>query len=134
MAKPKPQKPNETQRRYSPPAWGYKYVLAVLDPEIRPTKTARCEAIGIDRTTLWTAEKDAQFVEWFQQQILLQMHDAHEVRTALVRKCLSGDVEAIRLYLEKYGNYVPTTRTILDGLGDPSQLSDKQLADIAGIL
>ena len=95
---------NKTQRPYRPPKWAAAYVSACLDMTITPTKTARCEAINIDRGTLWLAEAKPEFVEWVNERLQRALQSsAHDVRMALVRMCMKENLEAICKYHVKSG-------------------------------
>lgn len=106
---------NKDGQKWEPPEWGWRYIAAMLDPEVKPTISARCHAIGISRSSFYEAQGSAQFVQWLEAQLMQVVGTEHqEVRTALVRKCVTGDLEAIRLWHELYGNYIPTERRIVD--------------------
>lgn len=119
------------------PKWKRDYLEACLDPEIKPTITARCESIGIDRTTYYRWIERPAFVAWFKEQMEAVSADiAPEhalVRRALLRKCLSGDMEAIKHWNEFYGAFIPSHRVVVES-EQVGSLSDEQLDQLAAIL
>ena len=135
MTRPKKNKePRVKQYRirqpYKPPEWAERYIRAALDWEIKPTISARCESIGIDRGTFYHQMGDPRFVEWFEAAMCRAVEsEQREVRSALLRNCVKGDLEAIKLWHQLYGHYIPTERRIVDG--DLASLSDRQLMELA---
>ena len=127
--------PPEPAQTYLAPDWAWRYVLSVLDVEVKPTITARCEQVGIDRHTFYDATKNPDFVVWLNNTLeRLILGEGPEIRSALRRKCLSGDIEAIKLWHELYGKYVPTTRQIVKDEREISELGNAELSEIARIL
>lgn len=124
---------DEMRRSYRPPAWAWRLVRAFLDPDVKPTIQARCDDAGVHKMTFYRHLRKPEFVTWFkgllQEGLLSEMSD---VRQAHLRLCLEGDLEAIRLWYERYGEFVPTSRHIIDG--DLSELSDGALEQIERIL
>lgn len=121
---------DKSKRTWYPPKWAHAYVSVCLDPEIAPVKSKRCEVVGIERSTLWNAEKDPRFVAWFDAKMKSVIAgESRDVRTALLRQCLGGNLEAIKLYHELYERYIPTERKIFEG--DIDGLSNQQLAELA---
>jgi hypothetical protein len=121
--------PEPLPEGFTPPGWWWKYLAACLDPEVAPTFSARCKASGIARTTLVAARKKGQFITWLQQQMASAVgEESGEIRRALFRRALKGDLDAIELWHRLYEDYVPAQRNIFEG--DPSkirELSDQQL-------
>jgi hypothetical protein len=133
---PKPESgDNVSQQDWLPPKWAWAYVRSCLDVDVAPRDAARAKAAGIDRTTLWKALKDPRFVAWSEEQIQKQLSSEHrEVRRALLKKCVSGDTDSIRLWHELYGDYIPTSRQIVDGNINFDKVGDRELSEIARIL
>lgn len=131
--KAKTQPTNKPEPIYQPPAWGFRYLAACIDWELRQTKSARCKAAKIGRTTLYEAEQDDRFVRWLDDHLGRMVTTEHrEVKTSLLRLCMRGDLEAIKLWHQLYGDYIPTERRIVDGaLGN---IDDKALDQISRIL
>ncbi len=120
---------DKTPQGFRPPGWAWNLLRAYLDPTVNPTVSDRCRHAGIDRKTFYARLKRPEFVEWFkrmlQEGLLSEMSD---VRQAHFRECLKGNLEAIRLWYERYGEFVPTERHIFDG--DLSRLPDAVLDEI----
>jgi len=131
---------NESLRKWTPPAWAWKYVSACLDPAVKPTKTARCAEIGISRVALWKQERREEFVTWIAEQIQAKLGmDRAEVRTSLVRACIFGQgeqqLEAIRLYFELFGTGAQRPPIVVeDGKDDLEYLNEREISDITSIL
>lgn len=124
---------NGTPQKYKAPAWAERYVALSLDWEIKPTISARCEILGIERSTFYRALRKPEFVAWLQHQSTNAIAgEKREIRLALLRKCLTGDIEAIRLWHELYEQYIPATRPTQPGTGENLEnADDARLADIA---
>ena len=78
-----------------------------------------------------------EFVAWYNDQMSRAVLDEHrEIRMALIRKCVAGDLDAIKFWHEIYGEYIPTQRQILDRQGerDITELTNGELSEIARIL
>jgi len=124
---------NKTEQVYQPPAWAFRYLGACLDWDIKQTKSERCKAARIGRTTLYLAEQDERFVQWLNDRLTRVIASEHrEVRTALLRLCIGGHLEAIKLWHQLYGDFIPTERRIFDG--DLSGVPDKTLDEIYRLL
>ena len=120
---------------YEPPDWAWHYVLAVLDVEVKPTISERCAVAGVRRNSYYDAVKDPRFVTWINDAIeRVVIAEGPEVRAALRRKCLAGDIEAIKFWYEIYGKYIPTSRSIVKDERDLTELTDAELAKIARVL
>ncbi len=143
MPKPKKERKNDKQgqagevdksgRIYRPPAWAYRYLSACLDIEIKPTISGRCEAAGISRQTFYDARRDERFVRWLNAELSREMAADHrEVRSSLLRLCVQGNLEAIKLWHQLDGDFIPTERRILDG--DLSGVPDRTLDEVYRIL
>lgn len=118
------------ERKYIPPDWAYRYLSACLDWEIKATISARCAAAKMSRTTLYEALNDNRFVQWLDDRLSQIVKSEHrEVKTSLLKLCMKGDLEAIRLWHQLYGDFIPTERKIVDG--DVSRLSDQKLLELA---
>jgi hypothetical protein len=134
---------DKSQQIYRPPAWGWRLVHAFLDPEVKPTVLARCEEAKVNRASYYRKLRDFQFVSWFSG-LLAQgaLTEAGDVRQALFKQCLLGSIEAIRLWYQVYGKFIPTDKTIFDRGGrsqgdlidDVTKLTDEELRTIYEIL
>jgi len=115
----------KNQENYVPPKWGLRYVKAVLDPEVKPTITARCENAQINPTTLWKAEKNEQFNDWLKGELSKGLGiEIGDARQALHRQMRLGNMEAIKFWYQRYGDFIPTERLIVkdgDLSGVPSE-------------
>lgn len=69
------------------------------------TEEEKAEHIGISRTTLWRYWKDKRFCKAVAAAADLMFEKAQPlVSSALVRKAISGDVAAIRLFFQLRGD------------------------------
>jgi len=65
------------------------------------------EEIGVARSTIWRWHQNSDFVGWINNQGFEMLKSSlNGVYRALVRKAESGDVQAIKLYLENIGEFV----------------------------
>ena len=128
---------DKPRQPYRPPHWAWNLLRAFLDPSVPPTVTARCASAGITRDKFYRYLKKPEFVEWLDRtRADAVVSDALEVRQAHLRKCLTGDLEAIRLWYERYDkDFAPTQRHIFEG-PEPEldQLPDESLEQIAEVL
>lgn len=119
---------HKTPHIYRPPKWAPLYLAAMLDPDTKPSVAARCEFAGIDRGTFYDALKRPKFVEWLDREFeAATKSEIGEVRKALVKMCLKENLEAVRLYLERYDHGKPAGP--IDE--DFATASNKKLSDIA---
>lgn len=126
-----PEERNRSGQKYEPPPWAWRYLSACLDVEVTPTISKRCEVAKISRDSYYRARKDKDFVRWMNEQLSENFAEEHrEVRSSLLKQCMKGDLQAIQLWHQLYGDFVPTERKILE-TGDLSTLSDQQLAELA---
>ena len=51
-------------REWKPTEKMIRYLYAMFDPEIKPTKVERCAKAGVDPTTIWTWEQNPKYNEW----------------------------------------------------------------------
>lgn len=124
---------DKSGQKYLPPAWAWRYLNACLDIEIAPVVSKRCEAAKVSRNTYYAARKDPDFVNWLNGQLSINFAEEHrEVRTSLLKQCIKGDLQAIQLWHQLYGDFIPTERKIVDG--DLSKFSDEKLAQLARVL
>ena len=78
-----------------------------LDYSQKKTFETMAKEIGCSRTTIWSWFKDPKFVEWINKQGFEMLKSSlNTVYRALVRRAESGDVQAIKLYLENIGEFV----------------------------
>lgn len=57
----------KSNRAYRPNGKMLALLRAKLNPEVKPTITAECEAAGINRTTYYRWFENEKFVAWFQE-------------------------------------------------------------------
>ncbi len=80
-----------------------RYLEACLDPDVPATVTARCERVGIDRGTFYDWNKVVGFREWLSAETKELMKDGlREVWGAILKQATKGNVQAQRLYLERF--------------------------------
>ena len=112
---PNGEEPDKSVQIYKPPNWAWRLLRAFLDPHIKPTITTRCKDANVARATFYEALKQDQFVRWFKQMLTeAVVSDMEEVKLAHLKLCMGGDLDAIRLWYEHYGQYVHTTRVLTD--------------------
>lgn len=78
----------------------------LANPDITGTKSEFCEEVGVNRVTLWKWLKKKEFTDYVSE--LIDKYTDAELGTvwkALINKCSSGDVAAIKLYFEVKGKY-----------------------------
>jgi hypothetical protein len=128
----KPSKLPEKKQIWLPPKWGWDLVRAFVAIDVEATTTARCEEAGICRKTYYAALKDKQFVAWFRQALNEAfIAELSEVKRAHLKLIAKGDLDAIRLWYEKYGEFIPTQRFLTPDL---SKADDSQLAELERFL
>ena len=119
--------------KYKPPEWAWNLLQAFLDPEIKPTVTARCAEANVPQSTFYKALKREDFLHWFRTSLRdWVLSEISDVRQAHLKLCLTGNLEAIKLWYEHYDRFVPTQR-VLTG-ADFDVLSDEALDEIDRIL
>lgn len=87
---------------------GKKKTLAerLADPEFTGTIGELCEEVGIARSTFYKWTDDPAYRDYIQRLIDKYTDGAlPEIWKALIKKGLSGDVAAIKLYFELKGKY-----------------------------
>lgn len=80
----------------------------LADPESeRKTITEMCENIGIDRSTYYKHWKDNPRFREYLNELIEKYTDSElsAVWRALIGRCLSGDVGAMKLFFEMKGRY-----------------------------
>ena len=134
--KPTPEElADKSTQKYAPPEWAWKYLAAMVDWELKPTISARCEQAGVPRKTFYDHCMRPEFVTWLNEHVeRIVLSEAREVRTALLRKCLTGDLEAIKLWHELYAEFIPTRRQIVSDERELSDRTDGELIEIARTL
>ena len=120
-------------QQYRPPSWAWSLAQAFLSMDVEATVDIRCRHAGIHKSTFYRQLHKPEFVAWFKG-ILRDgvFTESADVRQSLVRLCLDGDLDAIRLWYELFGQFVPTTRSITDH--DIRELSNEALDAIERIL
>ena len=128
---------DNSRHMYRPPEWAWRLVGAYLDVEIKPTVSARCKSAGINRDTFYENCRKPEFVGWLNRVLSEAVSsDTSDVRQAHLKECLKGSLEAIKLWYERYGDFVPTQRQIIEGdiEVDAGEISNSGLDQIARIL
>ncbi len=129
--------PDKPVQPYRPPHWAWDLLRAFLDPSVLPTITARCAAANLSRQKLYRYFKKPEFVAWLERmRAEAVVSDALDVRQAHLRECLKGNLEAIRLWYERYDeDFAPAQRHIIEEREpELSELSDSSLEQIAQVL
>jgi len=84
-----------------------KFAEKWLDYSKRQTLKDVAKEIGIAHSTIWRWHQNPDFVKWINNQSFEMLKSSlNGVYRALVRKAESGDVHAIKLYLENIGEFV----------------------------
>lgn len=95
---------NETKCKLSAKQKNAAEMLA--NPNIEATKSDIISAVGVSRTTFYRWLKEPEFTEYVNK--LIEEYTDGELATvwkALIKKCESGNVAAIKLYFELKGKY-----------------------------
>lgn len=81
----------------------------LVDPTFQGTVTELCQMVGVSRNTFYRWMNDDKFKEYLNS-VIDQYADGElpAVWKALISKCKSGDVQAIKLYFELKGKYQQT--------------------------
>ena len=72
----------------------------LANPDIKANKTEIIEQVGVPRTTLYRWLKDPDFIKYVDS-----LTELSTVWKALIRRCICGDTQAIKLYFELKGKY-----------------------------
>lgn len=98
----------------------------LANPDFDGTKTDLIEAVGVPRTTFYRWIKDKKFME-YTCKLIEQYTDAElgAVWKALIKRCITGDVQAIKLYFELKGKYQ-------QGMGKAENAAVHKLTEIFG--
>lgn len=98
----------------------------LANPDFEGTKTDLIEAAGVPRTTFYRWIKDEKFME-YTCELIDQYTDAElgAVWKALIKRCITGDVQAIKLYFELKGKYQK-------GMGKAENAAVYKLTEIFG--
>ena len=84
-----------------------KFVEIWLDYTQKQTLEQIGKDIGVTRKTIWKWHQNPDFIKWINNQGFEMLKSSlNGVYRALVRKAESGDVQAIKLYLENIGEFV----------------------------
>ena len=78
----------------------------LANPDVSANKTEIIEQVGVPRTTLYRWLKDPDFIKYVDS--LIDSYTDAELSTvwkALIRRCICGDTQAIKLYFELKGKY-----------------------------
>ncbi len=87
-----------------------KFAELWLDCSKKRTYEEIATDIGITYMTIWRWHQDKDFVDWINEQGSSMLRSAlSRVYKSLIRKAESGDVSAIKLYLENLGEFVSKT-------------------------
>jgi hypothetical protein len=102
------QQPDESAPPFRPPSWGWDYVRACLNPSVKATVEARCNAANLHKQRYYEKMKDPAFVRWLYQTVReATFEEANFVRVSHLRLCLdevnvdpSDRLTAIKLWYE----------------------------------
>lgn len=89
----------------------------LINPEFDGTITELCAQVGVPRRTFYNWRDDPEFCKYLDTMIDKYTDgELAAVWKALIRKCLGGNVQAIRLYFELKGKFGQsgTTSSIQD--------------------
>lgn len=78
----------------------------LANPDVSANKTEIIKQVGVPRTTLYRWLKDPDFIKYVDS--LIDSYTDAELSTvwkALIRRCICGDTQAIKLYFELKGKY-----------------------------
>lgn len=98
-----PEKRASVLTSYEPPEWGWRMVDAFLDPDVKDTTRARCEAAGISSPVWYKWINRPDFKEWLDGFVSgcansWTVAATHRVRRALLDECKAGNLDAIQLW------------------------------------
>lgn len=87
------------------------------------------EDLRVSPTTISSRMKDPVACAWISEQITaMARHRIGLVDAALINRCLSGDVAAMKLFYQRFDKIVRRSEIVTRDMGfDPSKLSDEQL-------
>jgi AcrR family transcriptional regulator len=101
----------ERNLTFKPKAEQIKFAEIYLDYRQKATFEQIAEKIGCSRTTIWNWFQKIDFLEWINGQTnYMQKTALIPVLKSLIRKAEVGDVQAIKLYLEKMGEFTERLR------------------------
>jgi len=99
-------KKNKQSLTFQPKAEQIKFANIYLDYRQKLTFEQIGKLIGCSRTTIWNWFQNIEFLEWINAQTnYMQKTALIPVLKSLIRKAEIGDVQAIKLYLEKMGEF-----------------------------
>lgn len=78
----------------------------LADPDFKGNSTKIINSLGVPRTTFYRWLKNPEFISYVNE--LIDLYTDSELGTvwkALIRRCVIGDVRAIKLYFELKGKY-----------------------------
>lgn len=78
----------------------------LTDPDYTGSITQLCQDVGVARSTFYKWMKEPDYLSYLQERIdRFTDCELSAVWKALIAKCKSGDVQAIKLYFELKGKY-----------------------------
>lgn len=96
----------EQNLTFQPKTEQIKFAEIYLDYRQKLTFEQIAEKIGCSRTTIWNWFQNPDFLEWINEQATYMQKTALvPILKSLIRKAEVGDVQAIKLYLEKMGEF-----------------------------
>lgn len=102
---------NKQKLTFQPKAEQIKFAEIYLDYRQKSTFEKIGEEIGCSRTAIWKWFQNIEFLEWINAQTnYMQRTALIPVLKSLIRKAEIGDVQAIKLYLEKMGEFTERVR------------------------
>ena len=92
---------------FKPKSEQVKFAKMWLDYRQKLTFEQIGKEIGCTRATIWNWFQKPEFLEWINEQATYMQKTALiPILKSLIRKAEIGDVQAIKLYLEKMGEFV----------------------------
>ena len=99
-------KKDEQNLTFKPKPEQKRFAAIYLDYRQKLTFEQIAKKIGCSRTTIWNWFQNPDFLEWVNVQAnYMQKTALVPVLKSLIRKAEIGDVQAIKLYLEKIGEF-----------------------------
>ena len=80
-------------------------IYMMVDPNLRKlSDKEKCEKVGISRATLWKWKHNPVFMKYYLECRNVTLRTVgHRIDSALINKCLKGDVAAMKLYYQLTG-------------------------------
>ena len=104
----------------------------LVNPDVSDNVTKVCEDVGVARSTFYKWLKDEDYVSYIQE--LIDRYTDSELAAvwkALIVKCKTGDVQAIKLYFELKGKY---TTVVQNNIKVDNPFSDLTTDDLKKLI